>query len=129
MSSRLAAQLADIRKAAKLSQAELAAKIGISRPALTQIEGGKATTTRVIEAWAKACAVEIRLAPEQPPLVELVLSLREGDQLLVEQLAKMLPAIDDADRRTLVLLFEGWTKYDRSEESQGIVKRRANSSS
>lgn len=46
------------RKHAKLSQKELADKIGITQPSLSELETGKSQSTSYIASIARACGVD-----------------------------------------------------------------------
>lgn len=125
MSTPLHEQLRQLQKQAKLTQQELANAIGVKRPTVTQIEGGKATTTEVIERWVVVCGgtISIGLSQVSPedPMVEILQKLHVADRARVLALASQMP-LDNADARTLDLLLAGWSKVSLSEERQENVK-------
>lgn len=109
MPSRIGSLLHHARLTAGITQAELAALLGVARPTVTQIEGGKVTTTRVVESWLDACNAAIVVSSAEAPVVQAVARLERDDQILIERLSRILPSLKAENRRTLELLIAGWT--------------------
>jgi transcriptional regulator with XRE-family HTH domain len=104
-----------------LTQQQLSAQIGIQRPTLTQIEGGKPTTTEVVERWVSCCGGSLVVDTTPDPLSPVLRDLSAPDRALLIDLARIMP-LDPADDRTLRLLIEGWSRVVRSVDCQEDVK-------
>lgn len=124
MAISIANQLREARIQAGLTQAELAEKIGVARPTITQIEAGKPTTTATLEAWAVACKCEFVIQQSRSEVIVLAGALPRPLQPLAISLLRLLPSLDPLDRRTLALLVDGWNAAypSAADDCQGIVK-------
>lgn len=68
---RLAREIFDLRKAAGLTQRQLAARSGVQQADISRIEAGDANPTlATIAALAYALGAELRLEPSRPPRAE-----------------------------------------------------------
>ena len=104
-----------------MTQQQLSAQIGIQRPTLTQIEGGKPTTTEVVDRWVSCCGGSLVVDATADPLSPALRGLTAPDRALLLALARIMP-LDPADERTLRLLVQGWSRVVHSEECQEDVK-------
>lgn len=84
MHGRTYEQLGEARRAAGLTQQQIADLLGISRSHVTNIENGvKGTTPEDVERWAAACGYEVKLVPvpvgtpDPEGLVALVSAIRD----------------------------------------------------
>lgn len=62
----IAIRLAELRKNAKLSQKELAEKIGVSQSAISQIENTESLQLATLSTYVKALGGKLKLSVEMP---------------------------------------------------------------
>ena len=122
-----------MRKAAGLTQEELAGIVGISAPYVSHIEvGTRRITLELLNAWCAACDRSLSaLGVGHAEAREAVDRLDEVDAGLIARLCRALPYLEPAHRVTLVGLLEIWERWLStlsSSEDQG-ARQKANEAS
>ncbi len=108
----LAHQLFAAREAAKLTQAQLAALIGISRIQVGRIESGKrGTYAAMVRKWLHACgftldSVALGDSSRTGELADALEGITDVDLDLVIRLMRALPQMDAFPRKMLVDIVE-----------------------
>jgi len=103
----LARILREAREHAKLTQQELAERLGVTRPAVTHFEQNRRKPSlTIIEKWATICGRRLRLDLIDPQnddftpsafevdLLRRIRRLPDGERGLVDSLIKVLPRLD-----------------------------------
>jgi len=94
-----ASELRRMRKAAGLTQPQLAEKLGKSQNFVTMIETGKRSARpAIVEAWARACGFSV--------LVEFVPEGVDGD--MARTLARSISEMSDEQKRVLAAMIEAF---------------------
>lgn len=110
MTPALADVLRRIRHRAGFTQEEISAAVGIARPSVSRIESAQRdTTVEVLEKWVHACGHRLLVVgQDDEALAALTGRMERGDVDLIIRLARLVPRLGTADRRTLLLLLQGW---------------------
>jgi transcriptional regulator with XRE-family HTH domain len=112
----LVVQLKAARIAAGFSQVELARRIGVSGPNVSQIEAGLyQPSLATAEAWAEACGVKVTLQTAAvAATTEALLKLeRPEDRELADQVIRGLPRLTPAVRGMLSVLLAQAEEQER----------------
>ena len=93
-----------MRKAANLSQYELAARLGVTQPAISQIERGEHRSGfDTVQRWARACGNHIAFVNGQPTLAD--------------ELASRLQEMSEDHVRELSVIIEQWTRLTSAQRA------------
>lgn len=112
-------KLRELRRAAGLTQAELAERLGLDRTTITRAERGERRVDMALLArWASVCGSTIDLGQPQAiddaraALVADLDRLAGSDLEIVASLVALLPALSTDNRRTLTSLLRAWSVKD-----------------
>lgn len=106
-------ELRSLRQKAGLSQADMAAKIGLSRVQVSRIERGVSSTpVETVIAWHRACgyrleSVGLAHEPDSEALATALSRLDRDEVRVVVRFAGVLPRLTPTERAVVRALVEG----------------------
>lgn len=108
--------LRELRRAAGLTQAELAKLLGLDRTTITRAERGeRRVDMALLTRWAEVCGSTVDLAHSTSAagldevLATQLEALTTDDVALVRSIVTLLPTLSDDNRRTLASLVRAWS--------------------
>lgn len=104
--------LREVREAAKLTQLQLAERVGLKQAHVSAIEvGRRATTTEKLAKWIEVCGAHLVIEPPSAadpltPLLDAARGLPGEDLELLIRVARVLPLLDPGTREREVRFLE-----------------------
>ena len=111
--------LKELRQRARLTQAELAERLGMDQSHVSRLERGKREANLgLLVTWAEACGYRFTVVgPEHDEVLRQATSLGADDLGLLLDLLVRLPHLGEDQRKTLRILIDGWKVQPSSEQS------------
>lgn len=108
LSPQLRAQLKQLRLDAGLSQRQLGDLVGLANSTVSMIENGSRDTgASTVEAWAAHCGGSVMVGRLNDDVLRISHIDKDGRRL-IEDLANILPLLDDPSRKTLRVIVSAW---------------------